>query len=51
VPPVVVVLIQNEMEKLSWIERGIWTNWFVPLRLTARPLWPATNVGLFTSVP
>src|ERR1041384_3574474 len=51
VAPVVVVLTQNARVKLSWIERGIRTDWFVPLRLTARPLWPATNVGLFRSVP
>src|SRR3954470_7349711 len=51
VPPVAVVRTQSEMVKLSWIDRGIWTDWLVPLRLTARPLWPATNVGLPTSVP
>src|SRR5215467_14664887 len=36
--PVVVVLTQKAIVKLSWIERGIWTNWLVPLRLTARPV-------------
>src|SRR4029079_7370300 len=51
VAPVVVVRTQNEIVKLSCTERGSWTDWFVPLRLIARPVWPATNVGLFASVP